>query len=930
MRKGHTNRTARHERPLRLMLGAILAAAGVLLGGCGGDSGAAEPEPSGAADTTAPEVTITSPAPGSTVSSPVTLIASVSDASGIAAVRFFVDGDLVEERTAEPWEAAWAGDPGSHSLRVEATDASAAANTASATATYQVVDGPGAPIAGEWDEDDFTTVHDVGPGKAFQELEDVPWETLSAGTLVRIHWREQPYRAKWVVNAAGTSNAPIVIAGMPNGSDLPVITGQDAVTRSQLSYPNQERSIIKIGGADRPSGNRAEWVFIENLVIEGANANNSFRDSDGRSRSYATNAASVHIQRGRNIHLRNNVLTNSGNGLFSGFESSQLVISGNRFEGNGNTGSASQHNSYTESLGIVYESNHFRPLRSGALGNNLKDRSAGTVIRYNWIESGARQLDLVDSDHGNIYGAAEYRSTFVYGNVLIEPADSNNGNIVHYGGDLSGRESTYRKGTLHFFNNTVISFRTDRASLFGMSSNEETADARNNVFYSPVGGQTLAITSGRGVIDLRGNWLQSGWSPSSGSLDGVVNDLGNAGGNNPGFADEAARDFVPGADSPLRDAGTGLSPGAAAHPLTYQYAKHQSRVARPVDGSVDAGAFEYPGTAAVPPPTITTSSLPDGVEDEPYSEFLLADDGTLPFAWSVTAGGLPDGLALEAESGEISGTPTASGRRTFTVRVTDAKGQTDSATLSIRITGDEPASDSVLPNYSSDSALTGLSFVGNDLSGITYAPDSNTFFLIQNNGGGIWEVDTSFTRLRTIQLSGAGDTEDIAYLGNNEFAIVEESSELLIGTIPPAATNVSAGQFQRVRFDSYSGNSGYEGVTYDPVLQTFYVVKESSPKRIRSFVRPSTSQDTQVSADTPFDANALPASDLSAVTLDTRTGRLLILSDESHKLMDVGLDGVVHGQLFMADSSQHEGVALDAAFNIYVTSEPSHWRRYSQ
>jgi uncharacterized protein YjiK len=85
-----------------------------------------------------------------------------------------------------------------------------------------------------------------------------------------------------------------------------------------------------------------------------------------------------------------------------------------------------------------------------------------------------------------------------------------------------------------------------------------------------------------------------------------------------------------------------------------------------------------------------------------------------------------------------------------------------------------------------------------------------------------------------------------------------------------------------------------------------------------------------VAANTPFDANLLPAGDLSSATLDTRTGRLLILSHESHKLMDVGLDGFVHGELAMADSSQHEGVALDSSFNIYVTSEPRNYRVYAQ
>ena len=62
------------------------------------------------------------------------------------------------------------------------------------------------------------------------------------------------------------------------------------------------------------------------------------------------------------------------------------------------SGSIYEHNAYTEALGIVYQFNHFGPLCASCLGNNLKDRSAGTVVRYNWIEGGNRQLDLVESD----------------------------------------------------------------------------------------------------------------------------------------------------------------------------------------------------------------------------------------------------------------------------------------------------------------------------------------------------------------------------------------------------------------------------------------------------------------------------------------------------------------------------------------------------
>jgi uncharacterized protein YjiK len=324
-------------------------------------------------------------------------------------------------------------------------------------------------------------------------------------------------------------------------------------------------------------------------------------------------------------------------------------------------------------------------------------------------------------------------------------------------------------------------------------------------------------------------------------------------------------------------------------------------------------------------------NLPDGETGASYSEFLMADDGTLPFTWSISTGLLPDGLTLDPGTGEIAGIPVTAGARSFTVIVADANQQEDSAELVLEINTDSPpVGDSVLEDYSAATQSQSLAFISGDLSGITYVPDTNTFFLIQNNGGGLWEVDIDFNRIRTIVMNGFGDTEDIAFMSGNEFAIVDESSQLFIGSIGSSATQISAGNFQRITFDTYSGNSGYEGVAYDSNADIFYVVKESAPKRIRSFSRPATSADTTVAASTPFDANLLPAGDLSSATLDTRTGRLLILSHESHKLMDVGLDGFVHGELAMADSSQHEGVALDSSFNIYVTSEPRNYRVYAQ
>ena len=72
-------------------------------------------------------------------------------------------------------------------------------------------------------------------------------------------------------------------------------------------------------------------------------------------------------------------------------------------------------------------------------------------------------------------------------------------------------------------------------------------------------------------------------------------------------------------------------------------------------------------------PTITTSTLPDGKLDVAYSQTLAAT-GTSPITWSVSSGTLPAGLSLNASTGSITGTPTASGTFTFTVMATNAYG----------------------------------------------------------------------------------------------------------------------------------------------------------------------------------------------------------------------------------------------------------------
>ncbi len=452
-------------------------------------------------------------------------------------------------------------------------------------------DPEGNPCApNEWNEADFAAVYDVGPGHEYEDPSAVPWESLDAGSLVRIHWRPEPYLDKWVINSVGTQAQPIVVTGVPENGQLPVISGDGAKTRAELDYWNEVRGLIKIGGASMPAGDEAAWIYIENLDLRDASSANDFTDTAGDNQAYADNAAAIYVEWGSNLYFRGNEVSWSGNGIFTGSQSTDVFVQCNYVHDNGVPDSIYEHNSYTESARITFEFNYYGPPCPTCPGNNLKDRSAGTVIRYNWLEAGNRQLDLVESDHDELVALPEYAATWVYGNVLVEPDGAGNSQIVHYGGD-GGDQSYYRKGTLHFYNNTVISTRNGNTTWMRLSTNEETADARNNVVYVTAGGSTLAMTSGTGQLELRNNWLVEGWADTHDVLTGEVLDMGgNVVGDDPGFVDFANQNFWPGGQSALLDAAGALADGADG--VEWVYVMHQAGMPRAEDGSLDIGAYE--------------------------------------------------------------------------------------------------------------------------------------------------------------------------------------------------------------------------------------------------------------------------------------------------------------------------------------------------
>lgn len=88
--------------------------------------------------------------------------------------------------------------------------------------------------------------------------------------------------------------------------------------------------------------------------------------------------------------------------------------------------------------------------------------------------------------------------------------------------------------------------------------------------------------------------------------------------------------------------------------------------------------------------SITTTSLPNGAVGQAYNQTVQAAGGTGALTWSIVAGMLPQNLSLDPFTGVISGTSTAAGLSSFTVRVADTAGQADTQALSILINTPTP------------------------------------------------------------------------------------------------------------------------------------------------------------------------------------------------------------------------------------------------
>lgn len=470
------------------------------------------------------------------------------------------------------------------------------------------------------------TDYQVGPGKAYENIGDVPFESLVAGDTVRIFWRADAYHEKLMISGVGTAEQPIRVCGVSGpAGQLPVIDGANATTRAALQFPydgHQLRGLVIIGHKhDDPYALQPAHIVLEGLEIKNASPENTFVDKSGQTQSYTAVAAGVFVQRADDVTVRGCDVHDNNNGLFIGTSgdvelTQRVLIEGNHVYQNGSLTDFYHHNVYNEASDVTYQFNRFGEPRAGAggevLGANIKERSAGVTIRYNFIEDGAHMIDLVDAQEAapTTLPMASFHESHVYGNIFVRNGTSK-GSMIHYGGD-SGIYDHYRKGTLYFYENTVVVNNQsagdyDRPAVFELSTNDEMLVATNNIFYSallPTPLRPVVLLGARdGVISghaqLSHNWVTTGWSPfdqlpGSGAtvvaqVDGLSASLFGA---DPGFVSAATADFSLVSGAAVIGAGVPLDAVMpAAPPVAFEYVDPASGVERAPESPPTLGAI---------------------------------------------------------------------------------------------------------------------------------------------------------------------------------------------------------------------------------------------------------------------------------------------------------------------------------------------------
>lgn len=236
-----------------------------------------------------------------------------------------------------------------------------------------------------------------------------------------------------------------------------------------------------------------------------------------------------------------------------------------------------------------------------------------------------------------------------------------------------------------------------------------------------------------------------------------------------------------------------------------------------------------------------------------------------------------------------------------------------------------------LPDYKAVIDGKPLPGMENDeASDIAYHPGTRTLFSVMGKNPYLVELSLQGDVLRKMPLTGWSNPEAVTVLADGRLAIIDERQhQLTVVKVDADTRELNIADF--APFDlgpSADQNKAFEALAWDPRNQRLLLGEERPPAL---FTLKLGSDGQPIGEKHRLDAPDLDMRNLSALAVDPRTGHRLLLSADSHLLMEYDEEGkqlsfmaVLGGMNGFKDTiPRAEGVTIDDQGTIYLVSEPN-------
>ena len=243
-----------------------------------------------------------------------------------------------------------------------------------------------------------------------------------------------------------------------------------------------------------------------------------------------------------------------------------------------------------------------------------------------------------------------------------------------------------------------------------------------------------------------------------------------------------------------------------------------------------------------------------------------------------------------------------------------------------------------LPDY--QAVIDGKALPGmekDEASDLAYNPQTKTLFAVMGKNPFLVELNLQGDVLRKMPLVGWSNPEGLTVMANGLIAITDEREHMLSIVKVDADTR----ELQRDNFPKYDlgtsedQNKAFEAVAWDSRNQQLLLGEERPPAL---FTWKSDGSQTLSGDKQKLASNELDIRNLSALAIDPRTGHTLVLSADSHLLLELDETGEQVSFMTLLGGfnglkktiRRAEGVTMDEAGTLYIVSEPNLFYRFEK